>query len=66
MQNTLIREVTRTLPEIDESTSAGLGNDILLDVAKTNKVKRVQTTGRRSSANQSGTSRAWTRGGDVD
>lgn len=53
------------LPELDESVAAGLGDEILLNVAATDKVKRVRGGGRRSQF-QSGTSRAWTRGGDVD
>ena len=62
--STMTQEVTRTLPELDETAGAALGDEILLDVAKTEKVKRVKGGG--SSRLQSGTSRAWTMGGDVD
>lgn len=64
MQNTMTQEVTRTLPQLDESEGARLGDEILLDVASTEKVKKVKGGG--SSRLQSGTSRAWTMGGDVD
>lgn len=48
---------TRNLPEIDENAAAKLGDEIILDSAKTEKVKTVKgTTG----------VRAWSRGGDVD
>ena len=56
MQNTTI---TRPLPEIDESTAAHLGNEILLDVARTEKVKRVK-------GGSPSTVRAWTAAGNVD
>lgn len=57
--------ITRTLPDIDKTIATRTGDEILLDVARTEKVKRVAGSGRRSSM-QSHSSRAWTRSGDVD
>ena len=57
--------ITRVVPVLDPEVGEQLGDDILLDVAKTEKVKRVKGSGRASSL-QSHTARAWTRGGNVD
>ena len=65
MHDTITR--APALPEIDSSTAAQLGDEILLDVAKRSRTKKVDgSTTRRTGAIQSGESRAWTRGGDVD
>lgn len=49
---------TRTLPEIDVTEAARLGNDILHGAATAEKTKKVKGT--------PGTVRAWSRGGNVD
>jgi hypothetical protein len=51
--------ISRTLPELDEGVAAQTGNEILLDVASTEKVKRVPGASR-------STVRAWTASGNVD
>ena len=63
---TTTQEVTRALPQLDEREGAKIGDEILLDVAKTEKVKSVTGSGSSAWVPQSGESRAWTRGGDVD
>lgn len=57
---------TRTLPDLDPSVGTRLGDEILLDVAKTEKVKKVPGRSRTSGAVRSHQARAWTRNGDVD
>ncbi len=57
-------EITRTLPDLDPAVGVQIGDEILLDVAKTEKVSLVK--GSKSSPTQSHQSRAWTRGGNVD
>lgn len=54
MQNT----IERTLPEIDTTEAARLGDEILRGTAKAEKVKKVKGA--------TGTVRAWSRGGNVD
>lgn len=50
--------IERTLPEIDTTEAARLGDEILMGSAKAEKVKRVKGS--------AGTVRAWSRGGNVD
>lgn len=57
MQNT--NTITRALPEIDQEVAAQTGDEILLDVALTEKVKKVPGASR-------STVRAWTASGAVD
>lgn len=58
-------EITRVLPDLDPTVGETIGDDILLDAAKSERIKRVKGGGRQSSL-QSHTARAWTRGGNVD
>lgn len=51
--------ITRALPEIDQEVAAQTGDEILLDVAMTEKVKKVPGASR-------STVRAWTASGNVD
>lgn len=56
---------TKVLPDVDPEVGTRIGDEILLDAAKAEKIRKVKGGGRRSSL-QSHQARAWTRGGNVD
>jgi len=61
-----IDTIDRTLPDLDQTVATRMGDDILLDVASREKVKKVATGSGRGRFVQSHSARAWTSSGDVD